>query len=104
MGPAGIDVNGHPNIFPNLWVTESAQLCLRLPRGSNSTEIWWFSFVDGDLPPERQHAYVEHDNYLHGPSGMFEQEDGENWDQSTRGAQLAIETLSPQFRDEPERR
>ena len=23
-------------------------------------------------------------NYLHGPFGMFEQEDGENWDQSTR--------------------
>jgi phenylpropionate dioxygenase-like ring-hydroxylating dioxygenase large terminal subunit len=95
MGPAGIDVNGHPNIFPNLRVTESAQLCLRLPRGPTSTEIWWFSFVDGDLPPERRHAYVEHDNYLHGPSGMFEQEDGENWDQSTRGARSLLSKRYP---------
>jgi phenylpropionate dioxygenase-like ring-hydroxylating dioxygenase large terminal subunit len=85
MGPAGIGVNGHPNIFPNMWVTESGQVGMRLPRGPKSTEMWWFTFVDGDLSPEQQHTYVEHANFVHGPAGMNEQEDGENWDQSTRG-------------------
>ncbi|NIJ09223.1 phenylpropionate dioxygenase-like ring-hydroxylating dioxygenase large terminal subunit [Sphingomonas vulcanisoli] len=85
MGPAGIEINSHPNIFPNMWVTESSQVALRIPRGPRSTEVWWFSFVDADLSDERQKAYVEHSNFLHGPSGMNEQEDGENWDQSTRG-------------------
>jgi phenylpropionate dioxygenase-like ring-hydroxylating dioxygenase large terminal subunit len=85
MGPAGVGVNGHPNIFPNMWVTESGQVALRLPRGPKSTEMWWFSFVDADTSPEMRQAAVEHSNFLHGPSGMNEQEDGENWDQSTRG-------------------
>ena len=34
MGPEGVRSNGHPNIFPNLWITLCGlQMCLRLPRG-----------------------------------------------------------------------
>src|SRR5690349_1516212 len=39
MGQAGVRSHGHPNIFPNLWVTISGtQMCLRLPRGPSHTE------------------------------------------------------------------
>ena len=40
MGPAGIRSNGHPHIFPNLWITQSCQVGLRLPQGPEG---------DGDL-------------------------------------------------------
>src|SRR5256885_6713036 len=32
LGRVGIEVGGHPNIFPNLWITNN-QLSLRLPKG-----------------------------------------------------------------------
>jgi 3-phenylpropionate/trans-cinnamate dioxygenase alpha subunit len=35
LGPVGIDVGGHPNIFPTAWVT-GTQLSLRIPRTP-----WW---------------------------------------------------------------
>ncbi len=35
--------NGHPSIFPHLWiVTSSGQVSVRIPRAANKTEIWWW--------------------------------------------------------------
>ena len=39
--PGMIQTQAHPNIFPNLWVSQSTfQLSLRVPKGSGKTEIW----------------------------------------------------------------
>jgi len=84
LGPIGIESAGHPNIFPNLWITEANQLSLRLPKGPNLTEIWWFTMVDDKLEPERYAEAIRSTNHQFGPAGMLEQDDGENWDQSTR--------------------
>jgi phenylpropionate dioxygenase-like ring-hydroxylating dioxygenase large terminal subunit len=85
LGEAGLDVRGHPNIFPNLWVASGgSQLSLRLPRGPSQTEIWWFTFLPKELGEEARKARVTRANHTFGPAGMLEQEDGENWDQSTR--------------------
>src|SRR5579859_875657 len=85
LGEVGEDVLGHPNIFPNLWVASSGtQLCLRLPKGPEKTEIWWFTLVDKNYSPEQRKGAIDRANHSFGPAGMLEQDDGENWDQSTR--------------------
>jgi len=85
MGPTGVRSIGHPNIFPNLWITLSGmQMCLRLPRGASRTELWWFTVVPKNSPPQLRQAMVRLATHMFGPAGMLEQDDGENWSQSTR--------------------
>jgi phenylpropionate dioxygenase-like ring-hydroxylating dioxygenase large terminal subunit len=87
LGPVGVRSEGHPNIFPNLWVTlGGAQVCLRLPRGPNATELWWYTFVPKDADPSLKQTIVWMANHFFGPAGLLEQDDGENWSQSTRAA------------------
>ncbi len=87
MGEAGVRSQGHPNIFPNLWVTISGtQMCLRLPRGPSHTELWWFTLVPKAAPPAAKREIVRRMNHVFGPAGLLEQDDGENWSQSTRSS------------------
>jgi 3-phenylpropionate/trans-cinnamate dioxygenase alpha subunit len=83
LGPVGIEVAGHPNVFPSSWISVTSQLSLRIPRTPTSTEIWWFSFVDRNLPKELREFMVTMQTRLFGPAGVLEQEDGENWGQAT---------------------
>jgi nitrite reductase/ring-hydroxylating ferredoxin subunit len=86
MGPAGVRSLGHPNIFPNLWITlGGTQMCLRLPRAPQETELWWFTFADRKLPAEGRRSLVGMATHVFGPAGLLEQDDGENWEQCTRG-------------------
>jgi len=62
----------------------SSQILLRVSRGPMQTEIWWFNFFRKRAPPERKAAIVEGAILSFGPAGFLEQEDGENWTQSTR--------------------
>lgn len=87
MGEAGVRSEGHPNIFPNLWIAVSGiQLCLRLPRGPSRTELWWYTLVPKAAPPEAKRQIIRRIGHLFGPAGLLEQDDGENWSQSTRSA------------------
>jgi hypothetical protein len=87
LGPAGVRSLGHPNIFPNLWITLGGlQMCLRLPRGPDHTELWWFTIVPKGAPPEFRRRVVRQANHVFGPAGLLEQDDGENWSQSTRAS------------------
>lgn len=87
LGPEGVRSQGHPNIFPNLWVTlGGAQICLRLPRGPNATELWWYTFVPKAAHPDLKRSIVRMATHFFGPAGLLEQDDGENWSQSTRAA------------------
>lgn len=84
LGPVGIKVGGHPNIFPTTWATAALpQISLRIPRDPNHTEIWWFTFVDRNLPREHRDFMVMMANRIFGPAGLLEQDDGENWAQAT---------------------
>jgi len=86
LGKVGLRIQGHPNIFPNLWIASGGtQLSLRIPKGPLVTEIWWFTLVDKNLPDDKHRLVVTNANHVFGPAGLLEQEDGENWDQSTRG-------------------
>ncbi|WP_091743344.1 aromatic ring-hydroxylating oxygenase subunit alpha [Phenylobacterium immobile] len=94
LGEVGIDTAGHPNIFPNLWMT-GCQLALRLPRGPSTCEIWWFTFVPKEVSEERRKVIIHDANHLFGPAGLLEQDDGENWDQSTRAMRGVIAQRYP---------
>lgn len=91
MGSVGVRSMGHPNIFPNLWVTISGlQVCLRLPRGPYKTELWWYTIVPKAAPPPFRKGMVRLATHLFGPAGLLEQDDGENWSQSTRAARGVV--------------
>lgn len=84
LGPIGVTVGGHPSVFPTSWVTMApVQISLRIPRTPTSTEIWWFSFVDSSLPPEKKAFNARIATRIFGPAGLLEQDDGENWVQVT---------------------
>ncbi|WP_176695936.1 aromatic ring-hydroxylating oxygenase subunit alpha [Phenylobacterium immobile] len=96
LGGVGVTTAGHPNIFPNLWVALGAhQLSLRLPRGPHQTEIWWFTFTPKDATPDRKAAIVGMANSIFGAAGLLEQDDGENWDQSTRAMRGVVAQRYP---------
>ena len=91
LGPTGVRCMGHPNIFPNLWVsTGGTQLSLRLPRGPFETEIWWFTVLPKAMPEEMKKKQVAFTTHLFGPAGLLEQDDGENWSQSTRASRGVV--------------
>jgi nitrite reductase/ring-hydroxylating ferredoxin subunit len=73
-------------VFPNLFVNSgSRELMLRNPLGPASMEICKTILVDKNSSEAERRANVRASNRHFGPAGMFEQDDGENWDQSTRG-------------------
>lgn len=86
LGPVGSRSFGHPNIFPNLWVALTRQVCLRIPRGPFATELWWFTFLPRGASEQERRTTVWAANHIFGPAGLLEQDDGENWSHSTRGA------------------
>ena len=96
LGEAGRDTRGHPNIFPNLWVASAGtQLSLRLPKGPGKTEVWWFTMVDRNKSKAEQEARSRRGGLVFGPAGMLEQDDGENWEQSTRQTRGVIARRYP---------
>jgi 3-phenylpropionate/trans-cinnamate dioxygenase alpha subunit len=53
------------------------------PRGPDKMEVWSWSYVDKAAPPEaKRQMHLFHQRRF-GPSGSFEQDDGENWNQCT---------------------
>jgi len=95
LGPVGTRSFGHPNIFPNLWITLTNQVCLRIPRGPFETELWWFTLLPGDLTEEQRRAAMFMANHTFGPAGLLEQDDGENWSHSTRGSKGTVTRRRP---------
>jgi 3-phenylpropionate/trans-cinnamate dioxygenase alpha subunit len=98
LGPMGRRSAGHANIFPTCWITPAFnQLSLRVPRGPMLTELWWFTFVPKEATPEQRAGIVQGAIHGFGPAGLLEQEDGENWAQSTLQTQGAASSRIPQL-------
>ena len=87
MGPLRNRVNRtNQNVFPNLFVNSgSRELMLRNPLGPTMMEIWKTMLIDRNGPVDSRRLMMRGANRHFGPAGMFEQDDGENWDQSTYG-------------------
>jgi phenylpropionate dioxygenase-like ring-hydroxylating dioxygenase large terminal subunit len=74
-------------VFPNLSFTTSSNM-LRVwhPRGPHQTEVWLWSLVDKDAPPEVKRVLRRAGQRHFSPAGLFEQDDMDNWELSTRAA------------------
>ena len=78
---------GHGTIFPNFSFLDTVRFrTFRVwcPLGPNRMEIRAWCMVDKSLPDDLKKAIRSQYIFTFGPSGVFEQEDGENWSQCTR--------------------
>jgi phenylpropionate dioxygenase-like ring-hydroxylating dioxygenase large terminal subunit len=90
MGPLRSQIvryNG--NVFPNLFMIDQL-LMMRNPIGPGETEIRAVALYDRSAAPEIQTLQKRRAFQKFGPSGLLEQEDGENWDQATAGSRIRV--------------
>lgn len=78
----------HANIFPHMCIfTDLLQaVVVRHPKGPGEIEQWYFSFVDKNASAETKKEVLARNISRLGPSGIIEQDDGENWAFCTKGA------------------
>ena len=72
-------------VFPNLSIIRSTSHSFRVwhPKGPGEIEIWAWIFVDKAAPPEVKDALRLNGLRGFGPSGTFEQDDMDNWQECT---------------------
>ena len=72
-------------VFPNLSIIRSTSHSFRVwhPKGPGEIEIWAWIFVDKAAPPEVKEALRVNGLRGFGPSGTFEQDDMDNWQECT---------------------
>lgn len=75
---------GAATVFPNLSFL-CGQQTFRVwhPRGPRETELWCWTLVDRNAPPEVKEAYRKGVMNTFSPTGLYEMDDGENWEQVT---------------------
>ena len=70
----------HMTIFPTCsFLPGINTLRVWHPRGPNEIEVWAMAVVDADAPPEVKEAWGRGTARSFSPSGLLEQDDGENW-------------------------
>jgi phenylpropionate dioxygenase-like ring-hydroxylating dioxygenase large terminal subunit len=83
-------------IFPNLsihWLTYTLRLWL--PRGPNKMEIWSWSIFDKAAPPETKEIAQQASLFRFSPTGVFEQDDMDNWAQLSSLARSVVAQRYP---------
>lgn len=86
------------NVFPNLgWIPGSFTLRQYHPRGPGEIEVWSYCIVDAQAPPELKNLMKRAYTGGFGPSGLLEQDDGENWSGCARGATRGAVTRDQEF-------
>jgi phenylpropionate dioxygenase-like ring-hydroxylating dioxygenase large terminal subunit len=79
------------NVFPNFgWVPGSHTIRVYQPRGPEQMEVWSFCLVDTEAPREVKDAIRADYVRRFGPSGMLEQDDGENWSQVSASSRSSL--------------
>ncbi len=75
-------------IFPNFSMLRASSHAFRVwqPRGPGRTEIQSWTFVDAAAPPEVKEAMRLASIRTFSPSGTFEQDDMDNWQECTQTA------------------
>ena len=74
-------------LFPHAsFTTSSNMLHVWHPRGPNQTEVWLYVIVDKDAPTEVKRTLRQSAQRHFSPAGMFEQDDMDNWELSTKAA------------------
>lgn len=93
MGPM---TNGHATVFPNFsYLPVNGSIRVWHPKGVNKMEVWTWTVLDKSMPDDVAQAQRLYNLRTFGPSGIFEQDDGENWSeaQSIAHGFMVSETL-----------
>ena len=91
LGPTRARLGGFNCMFPNFSINSSAdQIHVWHPRGPFATECWVYILVDAAAPASVKRKLRMSAQRHFGPTGMFEQDDGDNWKLSTMGARGRI--------------
>ena len=97
LGPLGTRLKiATATVFPTFSILGSVftvRVCH--PRGPGRSEIWSWVLVDRNAPDGVKDFVCKNYTMTFGPGGIFEQDDGENWEKVTAGAQ------GQQARDHP---
>jgi hypothetical protein len=82
----GRDLLGiHMTLFPNLsYLPTNNSLRVWHPKGPGEIEVWAWTLVEVDTPPDVRDALRKSTLRTFGSSGVFEQDDAENWAEVTR--------------------
>jgi 3-phenylpropionate/trans-cinnamate dioxygenase subunit alpha len=78
-------------VFPNLslhWLTRTLRVWQ--PRGPDQMEVWSWAIVDKAAPPKTKDTMRFVSQYRFSPTGVFEQDDMDNWIQVTGAARSVI--------------
>jgi len=96
LGNTRARIGGWNAMFPNFSINSSAdQIHVWNPRGPFSTECWVYILVDEAAPAAVKNALRASAQRHFGPTGMFEQDDGDNWKLSTKGNKGTIAKRYP---------
>jgi phenylpropionate dioxygenase-like ring-hydroxylating dioxygenase large terminal subunit len=84
-------------VFPNLSMLRSTSHTFRVwhPRGPDKIEIWSWVFVDKAAPPHVKEAMRLSAIRGFGPSGTFEQDDMDNWQECTQTCRGVVSRRHP---------
>ena len=83
LGDARVEgplTTGHATVFPNFsYLPVNGSIRVWHPKGPDRMEVWAWTIVDASMPEEVREAQRLYNLRTFGPSGIFEQDDGENW-------------------------
>jgi 3-phenylpropionate/trans-cinnamate dioxygenase alpha subunit len=82
--------------FPNFSMLRATSRTFRVwqPRGPDKTEVWSWLYVDKAAPPQIKEAYRLAGVRGFSPSGTFEQDDMDNWQECTRSCRGVVSRRS----------
>ncbi len=84
-------------VFPNFSMLRATSRTFRVwqPRGPDKTEVWSWLYVDRAAPPHVKEAFRLAGVRGFSPSGTFEQDDMDNWQECTRTCRGVVSRRSP---------
>src|SRR5690606_38297535 len=89
--------NSHATVFPTCSYLPGALSTLRVwhLRGPGAIEVYAWILVDKSMPEEMKDMQRKHVIRSFSPSGMWEQDDGENWHQIQNVLRGAVQRRYP---------
>jgi len=83
LGDARVEgpmTTGHATVFPNFsYLPINGSIRVWHPKGPDRMEVWAWTLLDRSMPEDVREAQRLYNLRTFGPSGIFEQDDGENW-------------------------
>jgi 3-phenylpropionate/trans-cinnamate dioxygenase alpha subunit len=85
----------HSSVFPNMSWLPNGTVRIWHPRGAGETEVWSFTFVDKAMPEELKRLWRVQCMQSFGPSGLLEQDDMDNWRNSSEAGRSLVARKTP---------